>query len=333
MGLATQCPGCGTVFRISTSQAAAKGGSVRCGQCRNVFNSLDALVRVEDLDPAAVRVEAAMSSFDEAALTRDYDSRTGVAVEPSSEEVEPAESPVVVEAPDASPVDPAKGAVFKEWWVPLDDAPATSVPSGALASDRNTGQHGPPSDRKPATDWPRGASILESDLLRAEEPPPARSRSERVVLAVLSTLAIVGLVAQAGYVWRNELAARWPAAKPALVAACASLRCVVDYPVHPDAITIESTALQSSAPNASLFTLTTLLRNRDALELRYPHLELTLTDTQDRVVLRRVLRPADYLPPSALRAGFAAESELPVRVLFELDDLRFAGYRLEKFYP
>ena len=59
--------------------------------------------------------------------------------------------------------------------------------------------------------------------------------------------------------------------------------------------------------------------DRESLELRYPYLELSLTDTQDHVVLRRVLRPADYLTPTALRAGFAAESELPVRVMFELE--------------
>ncbi len=94
--------------------------------------------------------------------------------------------------------------------------------------------------------------------------------------------------------------------------------------------------MQSVAANANVYVMTALLRNRDAVDLRYPTLELVLTDFQDRPILRRDFRPADYLvgvPGRTPAAGFAAQSELPVRITFELDDLRFAGYRLAQFYP
>ena len=113
---------------------------------------------------------------------------------------------------------------------------------------------------------------------------------------------------------------------------------VVDFPAHPDAISIESASIQASGPNLDVYVLTALLRNRESIDVRFPHLELVLTDVQDRPILRRALRPEDYLAGRRDTGGapvgaFPAASELPLRVTFELNDLRFAGYRLDRFYP
>ena len=173
--------------------------------------------------------------------------------------------------------------------------------------------------------------------MRTEEAPPPAHRAVRWTLSALTLIAFVGLLAQATYLWRDELAARWSPARTWLVAACQPLRCKVDYPTHLDAITIESASIKSTGPNLNVYELTALLRNRDAIDIRYPHLELVLTDLQDRPILRRALRPEDYLSGRdagrSLSSGFAAESELPIRVMFELSDLRFAGFRVERFYP
>ena len=365
MALATRCPACETIFRISTTQAAAKSGMVRCGQCRNTFNSLDALVRVEDLDvleeqetpadPSApiatgndVRVDDHFDRVD--ADRHGVDAGEIALLAPSQhidEEFEGSDDPAqVAQTPAPGPVE---GAVFSEWWLP-QSGPATPAPALAPTAAPESETELPAKavenfkarslqDRRVSVEWDRSSKVLEEPVfMRAGAPRNERSRAERWTLVSLSVVAALGLVAQAAYVWRNELSVRAPAIKPWLVAACASLRCVVDYPAHIDAITIESTALQSSGPNSSLYTLTALVRNRDAVAIRYPYLELTLTDTQDRPILRRALRPEDYLAPSRdagarPQASFAAESELPLRMMFELNDLRFVGYRLEQFYP
>ncbi|MFN2644397.1 MAG: DUF3426 domain-containing protein [Burkholderiales bacterium] len=44
MSLITRCPACSTAFRVQSAQLAAHGGSVRCGQCGDVFNGVAALV-------------------------------------------------------------------------------------------------------------------------------------------------------------------------------------------------------------------------------------------------------------------------------------------------
>ena len=40
----TRCPGCKTIFRVTPQQLALKGGQVRCGHCRTVFDGTAALV-------------------------------------------------------------------------------------------------------------------------------------------------------------------------------------------------------------------------------------------------------------------------------------------------
>jgi predicted Zn finger-like uncharacterized protein len=49
----TKCPHCGSTFRISDAQLAAKGGSVRCGSCLQVFRADLHLVGAAPAAPAA----------------------------------------------------------------------------------------------------------------------------------------------------------------------------------------------------------------------------------------------------------------------------------------
>ena len=48
MALVTLCPGCRTTFRVTPNQLKAHGGDVRCGQCRQVFNSFATLITVDE---------------------------------------------------------------------------------------------------------------------------------------------------------------------------------------------------------------------------------------------------------------------------------------------
>ncbi|HEX6591864.1 MAG TPA: DUF3426 domain-containing protein [Moraxellaceae bacterium] len=56
----TKCPHCGSTFRISDAQLAAKGGSVRCGSCLQVFRA--DLHLVGAAAPAAARPAAASAA-------------------------------------------------------------------------------------------------------------------------------------------------------------------------------------------------------------------------------------------------------------------------------
>jgi hypothetical protein len=58
-----------------------------------------------------------------------------------------------------------------------------------------------------------------------------------------------------------------------------------------------------------------------------------LTSAEGQTVARRVLLPKDYVAlPARSDAGFAAGSELQVRIYIEAAALKPTGYRLYLFY-
>ena len=99
-----------------------------------------------------------------------------------------------------------------------------------------------------------------------------------------------------------------------------------------DALSIETGELQTIG--ADTFSLTTLLRNQSALNQAWPHIELELTDAVDKPLVRRVFSPREYLPAGQNPAnGFGARSEQPVKLYFQLNDVKASGYHIAVFYP
>lgn len=145
---------------------------------------------------------------------------------------------------------------------------------------------------------------------------------------LMSLLLLMLLLVQAAHHFRGELVRKWPDAE----AWYASLGVAVPLPRDADLVAIESSDLQSDAQRG-LFVLQATLKNRAAHRQAWPSLELTLTDTHDDILTRRILSPADYLPPGSGTGYFAAEGELGLRLWLESSGAAAAGYRLYVFYP
>ena len=157
-------------------------------------------------------------------------------------------------------------------------------------------------------------------------------RAMRVLMGLGSLGLVVVLLAQGMTTYRNQLAAQVPQLKPLLVQACGVIGCVVDLPAQIDTLSIEQGELQTLAENK--FSFVTVLRNQSGSAQVWPHLELTLTDGNDKAVLRRVFAPPEYLSGPAEQAkGFAARSESTVKLHFELAQLKASGYHIAIFYP
>ena len=155
---------------------------------------------------------------------------------------------------------------------------------------------------------------------------------------LLATLfALLLLMLQALVQFRVELSLLFPASKPLLQALCAPLACDLPLPSKGDLISIESSDLRPDTHDPAHFFLTATLKNRAPFAQTYPHLELTLTDTADQQILRKVLAPADYLPKGHNQAsGFARQGEILINLSLTHDRSTTAeptGYRLYIFYP
>jgi predicted Zn finger-like uncharacterized protein len=201
---------------------------------------------------------------------------------------------------------------------------AASAPAAAAPATRRA----PPAPRPPAP--------AEDDAPPhfLEEATPASRFAPLWALGAL--VAAAALAAQLALHYRTELATLVPQTRPYLADACRMLGCELRLPRRPDLLSLESSDLQADNRREGLIVLNAVIRNRAPFAQEHPALELTLTDAVDKPVVRRVLRPAEYLDASAralLAQGIAAGGESVLRVHFDARGLRATGYRVYLFYP
>ena len=151
---------------------------------------------------------------------------------------------------------------------------------------------------------------------------------------MLSVVALLGLVAQMLYQERSAIVARQPSWRPAFASACEVLGCQLAALQRIADITIDGASFAREKGGEG-YQLSFTLRNRADLPLAMPAVELSLIDLQERTVVRRVLRPADYGAPAVIAARGERTALLPMALVGgDAAALpRVAGFHLDAFYP
>jgi hypothetical protein len=148
-----------------------------------------------------------------------------------------------------------------------------------------------------------------------------------------AAIAALLLVLQLVYINRTQITVSFPGLKPALTALCKGIGCSIPLPADDTLISIESSELNPDANQPNLIRLSATLLNRADFDQALPMLELTLTDTNDQTVVRKVFEPSSYLDKSHPASAMLAKSELQANLALDIGDLKAAGYRLFLFYP
>ncbi len=317
----TLCPHCDTRFKIAEAQLAAHQGMVRCGHCLQAFDARISFIPDEpdpQLElPMSEEIAETVTSAkpDELAATDTTTHQTSVA-----EEI----------IPDSAPAHTSKDIQ------PPADTPLTSGEStldfiNIVAEAQQSTKADAPivaTETTTHTLAEQIAFVQEDDFI----PAPVKRRVWPWALG--SALLTLALLLQASYLFRTELAARLPGLKPALVAACNAFNCTVSLPRNVDLIGIESSELQADPAHDNLITLNALLRNRASYPQALPVLSLTLKDSNDKALARRLFQPKDYLSDaSAEQSGIAANREQEIHIPLDVTTLKPTGYSLELIYP
>jgi predicted Zn finger-like uncharacterized protein len=294
----TRCPSCKTVFRVTDAQLALRDGMVRCGHCQTIFDGRAAQISL------APRPVADDEVIDEAMLgPPTVTLRSSRALEP----LPPVEHPSQIEP-----------RLHGEGVEPAGAATRTVAPArGETADARDTAPDDVDFEHRFA--WDRST----------------RRRTRRTwVYALAIPLLLLLLAAQLVYHFRDAIVARWPTTRPALTSLCATLGCAVRPLRDVGALSIDASDLQVDPAHKGLLILTATVRNRAAYALTYPYLELTLTDAQDQVVVRRAFAPGEYLSGTVdLGAGLPGNGEAALKLFIDASATTQAGYRLYLFYP
>lgn len=168
----------------------------------------------------------------------------------------------------------------------------------------------------------------------ADEPAAKPGPMRKLLLAAACLLALVALLLQVAREERNALAAREPRLRPALQSLCDLTGCQLSGLRQINSISIEGASF-SREKEGEGYRLVFTLRNGARVPLAMPSLELTLLDTQERALVRRVLSPAQFGAGAVLAAGAENSTSLPVQLGgSEAAGLGpVAGYNLVAFYP
>ena len=390
MALATKCPQCGALFRVVADQLKLRGGLVRCGQCRAVFDAIGSLTYVDDSALAQTRTVSALTQ----PLAKPMPSaakrapRTEPAVQarrgprtrpapPSSTESKQALGPTTtLRIAPTAPATLANPALRRS-------APLPTVPAGRNERSEHDAKRRSRAKREralqeqaesvagvPTLVAPGGreqvnaASIAdgievielaalpeepEAQTVRAprqaageDEPEFIRAGQARerpgfsIIFGGGSLLLIALVAAQLAVIFRGALLARVPQAHDALVQLCGVFGCTVGWPTQVDQLAVIGSELQA-IPGTDVLELTAVIRNRATFKQALPAVEVTLTDSLNRPIARKVFTPADYLaaagePSSRIEDGFASGSDYTIRLFFEARGVQAAGFLVYPFF-
>ncbi len=304
------------MFNVVTDQLKVSQGWVRCGQCADVFDAKIHLHAENTPSPSKLPTisndeawTSAMASTGSGYVS--YAEEITAALNTPDENVAPAS----VDTPSSGPT--AASDEAEPVFVDTLDTVSREIPSD-VSNDVSFVR-----DARRQAFW----------------------RKPLIRLALgLSALSLLGLLAlQVALMQRDNLAAYEPRLKPALQMFCQRLACQVGPVRHIEAIVIDSSSFKK-INETGIYRLTFNVKNTRSAAVSMPSLEVTLTDTHDQPVLRRVLSPAQFSAANSMLAagaGFSADLSLQVAVNPSPSNdamatglsLRVAGYRLLAFYP
>jgi predicted Zn finger-like uncharacterized protein len=332
------------MFRVVPDQLRISEGWVRCGHCDEVF---DANAHLRSLDEAALRPHSEPTP-ESSNQPESASASAAVSTQATTESV-------TTHAPFTVAVDTAP-----EWATDPDPLqPQETDATGPAPSDTSaTAKYRPNTDPFLApiahgdddaeAQWAHTTlelpveRLAQDDIVLHDHPPlsfmprgdgqsaDGRRSGNKGLLWACTLLGLV-LTVQLVMKERDYIAATAPALRPLLVAGCSWLACTISAPQQIDAIAIDSSAFTSL--KAGVYVLSASLKNTASVELAAPALELTLTDIQDRPLLRKVVMPADLATKPLIGAGSELHVSLPMSVQASAESSKIAGYKLLAFYP
>jgi predicted Zn finger-like uncharacterized protein len=367
MSLQTTCSNCHSVFRISQQQLAAADGWAQCGVCAAPFDALAGMPddeREQYLTPPEPEPESVPEVVAEAPAadpaTPSSEPEPAPPVTPPVESVAEGalESISTEETLPGSSNLPGLDRRLAEEAAEAAGAPHSDLPSiiildpdarvpeeiGPLPDiqEPSAQPYGYPVDELEDDDEEEGEPLAEEGTIPVSRPVPGEAnftisgaRAQKVsgwVWIGLPVLTLL-LLGQLAYFLRDSLAAHYPEVRPLLVSACTVVGCDMGLPQNVEQIKILGSDLQAEPGNGKRLTLALTLANQASYAQAWPMLQLTLTDTKDSPLARRVFAPSEYLNHAGMQdSGIPPLSETPLSLHLETRDVSASGFRVEVFY-
>lgn len=167
------------------------------------------------------------------------------------------------------------------------------------------------------------------DNLNLEDNKSKKTKMHPLFWGAISLLLMLLAATQTIYYQRVNIAAQYPQFKPFLVKACLTLNCTVGLPKKLELITIGDSDMQEDDSYQSVINFSSSLSNKSNYVQAYPNIELTLTNENDKAVIKKIIHPDEYLASDKeVNKGLAAREVSPIKLKLYVHEAVVAGYRI-----
>lgn len=172
--------------------------------------------------------------------------------------------------------------------------------------------------------------VASSARIEHDAPESTVAKKTQAYWAAACVLLLVTLLWQSVLYKRDGLMAHEPSLQGVLSALCAPVGCEPKWPHVPDALQIDGSSFTRDPQG--FYSVQLRIKNTEHYILAAPHVELSLLDVYDDVVVRRVFSPEEL----KLAAQISPLRDARASVNFDLQETvapRVTGYRVFLFYP
>ena len=304
MNYITSCPACETQFLLSTEHLKAHRGKVQCGQCEHIFNAKNRLTEILDDIHNPVEYQASIEAH-ERDITQAID-----------------------EKPISEVLNVALGAAPN--LDNLDNLELDKKSNHAYIGNTNIESQ---PDIIDVYDVDQINAPIYIDDLTTNPKFDKPKTKVNVWLVLFGLILAILAVLQSVYYLRTSISADYPQFKPYFVLACAALKCEIDLPRNLDFFALDDSDMQEDFERIDVIKFSSLLINNAPYAQAYPNIELTLTDTSDQPVLRKRIKPSEYLASNTnANAGIDSREEMRINLSINVSDMVVAGYRVLLLY-
>jgi len=345
------------MFKVVADQLKISQGWVRCGHCSEVFDAaahLQPFVPLVPLVPANTSQDAVATAETTIDLTvnKVFSVPDASALPTGQEQEKVAASVLTPFVPEVEV--PVRGDLAADVFAASINSEPADYPTGYPAVHEDRAQL-----RREDAHFSESETLEENPAEQVSFVRDARRDAfwrrplMRVALTSAAFVLLAVLLLQIAMFQRSTFAVTQPWASPGLQALCGFLSCEISPPQQIESVIIDSSSFNKLANDA--YRLKVVIRNTGTIPLAMPSLELTLTDTQDHALIRRVMTPAELgaragtlaagaefsgeltltlqNPAAAANASAASSASASASSPNAASVLRIAGYRILAFYP
>lgn len=288
----TDCPDCHRQFRIRAQQLSAARGLVKCGYCGKQFNALDRLH-----DSPLTTGESRITQ--PPATPSPPTTEAATAEAPMAEVFERHDEVALASAEDRETAEPEEGMEKMEIMEDIESSESEPLPTDIEPSPQQTDED---------VIFPEA---LMDDLT---DKPGGRSKTLWTVCVLL--LLIIG-IAQVAWFNRDAVLRRYPALTPWVKQLCEQLQCKVIRWRDVSAIKLVNRDVREHPRYRNTLLVNATIANRSRAAQPFPRVQLTLFDTNGKMIAHRTFEPGDYLDDS-INLSMGMDPDLPVHFVLEV---------------